>query len=144
MLGYVLSVIKCDLKTVIWFLIAGLLGLFGSVILNHVNSSANEINLVANNGYSLCHFAFAASIFMLARLILSKRTFLSGIVTTLSKASFGIYLTHVAVIDIITNYFMIDASPIVCSAYIFAVATAVSFVISFVLGKIKYIKKIVS
>lgn len=144
MMGYVLCNIKCDLKTVIWFLIAGILGFLGSVILNHINSSANEINLVANNGYSLCHFALASAIFMTSKFIFSERTFLKGIVTALSKASFGIYLTHVAVIDIITNYFMIDASPIVCSLYIFVITTLVSFAISFVLGKIKYIKKTVS
>lgn len=144
MMGYVLCVIKCDLKTVTWFLIAGILGFFGSVILNHINSSANEINLVANNGYSLCHFALASSIFMTAKFIFSERTFLKGVVTALSKASFGIYLTHVAVIDIIIHHFMIDASPIVCSLYIFVITIAVSFAISFVLGKIKYINKIVS
>lgn len=142
-MGYILSKINYDRKIAITFLIVGILALAGSVLLNHSNSSSTGINLVANSGYSLCHYGLAAAIFVLSKFVFEKRTFLRGFTSVLAGCSFGIYLIHAAVIDIVMKYFMIDASPILSSAYVFAVSFTVSFLLSFVLGKIKYVKKIV-
>lgn len=143
-MGYILSKINYNYKTIAGFLAAGLLGLAGSVVLNHIHSSSDGIDLVTNYGYSLCHYVLAAAIFAVSKVAFEKRTLFRGIVYALSKYSFGIYLIHVAVIDLVVNCFMIDASPIVSSIYIFVVTLTVSLLISFALGKIKYVKNIVS
>lgn len=52
---------------------------------------------------------------------------------------FGIYLVHVGVMDIITRYFMIDASPLVSSLYLFALTVPISAAMSLVIGKVKYL-----
>ena len=128
-------------KTVTGFLVAGLLGLTGSILFNCIYSSSDGINLVANYGYSLCHYVLAAAIFANSRYMFSQKNLFNGMVSILSKYSFGIYLIHAAVIDLILNFFMIDASPIVSSVYIFAVTIVVSLLISFLLGQIKYVRK---
>ncbi len=143
LMGYILSKINYDRKVVLAFLIAGVLAFAGSLLLNHTSSSSAGINLVANSGYSLCHYVLAAAIFVLSKFVFEKRTFLKGFTSTLARCSFGIYLIHAAVIDVVSKYFMIDASPIVSSAYVFVISFVVSFAISFLLGKIKYVKKIV-
>lgn len=143
-MGYILGNIKNDYKVVICFSIAGILCLAVSVIVHHIHSSSNGINLVFNYGYSFCHYVLAGAIFMVSRYVFRNKLYFKGIVTALSKFSFGIYIVHVMVIDLILRYFMIDASPIVSSVYIFGVDFAISLIISFTLSKIKYVKKIVS
>ena len=142
-MGYILSNIKINYKIIIGFGIVGMLGLACSIVFHHINSSTDSINLVFNNGYSLCHCVLAAAIFVISRHALNQKTLFKGFVSILSKFSFGIYLVHVAVIDLILNYFMIDASPILSTIYIFSVTIVISLLVSFVLGKIKYIRKTV-
>ena len=81
--------------------------------------------------------------FVVSKFVFEDKSVFKPVVKIISKYSFGIYLIHAAVIDVIKKYFMIDASPIISSAYIFVLSFAVSFVLSFLLGKIKYIRKIV-
>ncbi|MBQ9940047.1 MAG: acyltransferase family protein [Clostridia bacterium] len=142
-MGYVLSKIKINYKIVITFSVIGISGMLMSVIFHHVQSSANGINLIFNSGYSLCHCALAAGIFVISKHIFDQKNPLKRIWTVLSKYSFGIYLVHVIVIDLLLNFFMIDSSPVVSSAYIFIISSVVSLIISFVFGKIKYIRNII-
>ena len=143
LLGYILSRIECTRKTVALFSAIGVLGLVSSVLLNHFNSSSAGIDLVANSGYGLSHYAFAAGVFIFSKFVFEKMTPLEKCVSCISKCSFGIYLIHASVISIVKKYFMIDASPVISSAFIFTVSFTVSFLTSFVLGRIKYVKKIV-
>lgn len=143
LLGYVLSRIDYTPKSTAAFMVAGLLGFAGSIILNHTNSSAESVNLIANFGYSICHYTLAAAIFAVSKFMFEKRSVFESGISLLSKHSFGIYLTHVAVIDLITNFFMIDASPVVSAAYLFSLAFIGSLLITVILGRIKYVKRIV-
>ncbi len=143
LMGYILSNIKINQKNIILFSLIGIFGLMFSVLYHHINSSNESINLFFNYGYSICHYGFAAAIFVIAKIIFEKRTFAVKTVTALSKYSFGIYLIHIMVTNSIMSYFMIDASPIISECYIFFVTIIISFFIAFVLGKIKYIKNIV-
>lgn len=144
LMGYILSKINYNYRVVAGFLVSGFLGLICSVVFNHINSSSEGIELVINYGYSLCHYVLAAAIFVISKFAFEKRTLFRGIVSVLSKYSFGIYLVHVAVIDLVVNYFMIDASPIVSSMYIFAITLICSLLVSFTLNKIKYVKNVIS
>ncbi len=143
LMGYILSRIKNDYKIAVGFCVAGLLGLAVSIAFHHIHSSSDVINLDFNYGYSLCHSVMAAAIFVISKFVFAKKTLFKGIISALSKLSFGIYLVHVGVIDLVLNYFMVDASPICSSMYIFIVTITVSLAVSFVLGKIKYINKCV-
>lgn len=140
-MGYILSNIKINRRILFSFSIIGLVGFVISVVFHHINSSKVYIDLIFNSGYSLCHCALAASVFVIIRYVFEKLTFFSGVASFLSKYSFGVYLVHVLIIDLVLNYLMIDASPIVSSMYIFAVAILLSLAVSFLLGKVKYLKK---
>ena len=56
-----------------------------------------------------------------------------------SKVTFGMYFVHAAIMEVISKYFMIDASPVVCTFYLFVLTVPVSYVLSLVVGKIKYL-----
>lgn len=144
LMGYIFGKVKLDLRKVLCLGAVGIVCLAVSVIFHHTHSSVSAVNLAFNGGYSLPHFGLAAAVFVLARYIFYSRTFLAGVVSAVSKLSFGIYLVHVMVNDVIFKNFMIDASPVLISAYIFAVSFTVSIIISFILNKIKYVKKVVS
>lgn len=143
MLGYVLSRVKRTKLNVIISAAAGVFGLLFSVIYHHLHSSADKLDLSLNNGFSLCHYALAASVFLLVKFIFETEAPLAGAVALLSKCSFGMYLIHVAVIELTRRFIMIDSTPIIVSCYIFAVCSALSFAVALVLSKIKYINKLV-
>lgn len=142
-MGYILGNMEYNRKSIIAFLTTGLICFLISTIGHNIVSSSEGIDLVFNYGYSLCHYGLAASIFVLAKTFLEKKSIFENCITTLSKLSFGIYLIHVMVMDLICNYFMIDASPIISSLYIFVSTFIGSYFISFLLSKIKYINRVV-
>ncbi len=139
-MGYVLGNIKTSSKVCLWFGFFGVLCFFVSCFYHNLHSSKDGINLIFNYGYSLCHYGLAASIFIVSKHFVTKPV--PG-ARTFAKLSFGIYLVHVMIMDTVMSYFMIDASPVVSSGYIFAVAFGVSTLITYVLTKIKYLNKIV-
>lgn len=140
-MGYILSNIKINRRILFSFSVIGLIGFVFSVVFHHIYSSRESIDLIFNYGYSLCHCALAASVFVVIRYVFEKLTLFSGVASFLSKYSFGVYLVHVLIIDLVLKYLMIDASPIVSSMYIFAFAILLSLAVSFILGKVKYLKK---
>jgi len=143
LMGYILSKIEYSPKTAVIFVSVAVFGFAGSVILNHVSSSPMAVDFPANGGYSLCHYALAAGVFVISKFIFTKKSSLCPAVSNLAKCSFGIYLVHVAVIKAISKFIMIDASPIVSSAYIFALALPISWALSYLIGKVKYLNKTV-
>ena len=144
LMGYILFTIDCNKKTVTFFSIIGIMGLLLSATYHHINSSTAAIQLYFNYGYSICHYALAMAVFVIVKKLFEKRVFLKCVATCLSKYSFGIYLIHIIVIDMIVKYFMIDASPIFSAGYIFIITMIVSLVITFVLSKVKFVRNIIS
>ncbi len=143
LMGYILSNINNTVKNMSLYSVIGIFGLLFSVAYHHINSSNTAINLYFNYGYSLCHYALSAAIFVIAKRAFEKRTVFEKTITGLSKYSFGIYLIHILVIDLIMKYFMIDASPVISVGYIFFLTTTVSLLFTFILSKINYIRKII-
>lgn len=143
LMGWLLNQIKISTKVVGLFIVSGLISLIFSAAFHHINSSNDHINLYFNYGYSICHYSLAASLFIVLKAVFREKILFGKFITTLSVCSFGIYLTHVIIIDLILNYFMIDASPVFSAFYIFIITFSVSFAVSFFLGKIKYIKNII-
>lgn len=142
LMGYILSRTNIDKKKTIIFGVIAILCILTSIMLNQLSSSNENINLISNGGYSLCHYGLAAAIFVFSR-VLFENTKEKQLVKIVSKYSFGIYLIHVIIIDLINNYFMIEGKPIICSVYVFLVSFVISIVAAILLGKIKYIKKII-
>ena len=143
LLGYILGNIKYDYKKIAIFSILGITCFFVSAIGHNILSSSEKINLTFNSGYSLCHYGLAASIFVVSKVLFEKKAILEKNITNISKLSFGIYLIHVMVMDFIVKYLIIDASPIISSLYIFSITFLISLILSAILSKIKYIKRIV-
>lgn len=143
LMGYIISNISSKPKNTVMFVLIGVFGLLCSVIYHNINSSKEAINLFFNYGYSICHYSLAASVFYLVKTIFGKKVIFTKTVTFLSKYSFGAYLTHVMVTNIIFKNFLFDSSPIILECYIFATTIIFSFLITFLLGRIKYIKNIV-
>ncbi len=143
-MGYVFGKCRVHKRNVIWYILFGVACLILSCYYNNKSSSSESIKLVFNYGYSFVHYGLAVSIFTVSRFIFENRTFLSGIVEFVSKHSFGVYLIHVMVNDLIFRYIMIDAAPILSSVYIFVISFSVSLLVSFILGKIKFIRAVVS
>lgn len=139
LLGYILG--KTDIKSraIPLFALMGLVGTAMSAVGNHISSSAQGIDLSFNSGYNISYFLIAASFFMIFKSINLKQGRVFAAVRSLSSASFGIYLVHVGVMDIITRYFMIDASPLVSSLYLFVLTVPISAALSLVIGKVKYL-----
>ena len=143
LLGYILYKTDYNKVRVSLAALTGVAALIFSVYIHHTKSSEKALNLILNNGYSLCHYALAAAIFVLIKCLFERKAPLAGAVALLSKLSFGMYLLHVAVIELIRRFIMIDGTPIVCSAYVFLLSTAVSLLAAFLLSKIKYVRKLV-
>lgn len=143
LMGYILSNLKLNGKITVGFFALGLFALIYSIVFHHTHSSGESINLIFNSGYSFCHCLLASSIFVISKCVFERTEVFRGLVEAVSKYSFGVYLIHVAVIDLVFEFFMIDASPIVSSVYIFAVTFPVSLTVSFLIGKIKYLCKVI-
>lgn len=141
LLGYILA--KADIKKgdTLFFGVFAFVCLFLSVVINHANSSAGYINLVTNSGYSFCHIGMAASIFVAFRFFATKE---NSFVQIIAKHSFGVYLVHVIILEIVMEFFCIDSSPIVTSLYLFVVTTVIATLISFAIMKIKHLNKVIS
>lgn len=138
-LGYILGKTDFTKKQLVFFACAGIAGIFISAAGNHAASSNKEIDLVFNSGYSLCYFMTASGVFALFKSIDFKEGRAFKIFKSLSAATFGIYLVHVGVMDIIMRRFMIEASPIVSSAYLFVLTAVLSTVLSYAVGRVKYL-----
>ena len=142
-LGYLLGKIEIKKKNIIIFAILGVVGFTMSVWSSNYYSSKEGIDMVYNYGSSFCHMALAASIFFFARLV-DKGGWVHKVCAVISKASLGIYLVHVLVLDHMQRQMTLTDVPIVCTLKLFVILFPVSFAISFILGKIKYVEKIVS
>ena len=143
LMGYILSKGKSNRKNAGIFALIGLICVVVSVLFHDRASSNGGIDLIFNNGYSLPHYFLAASVFVIIKFIFEHKSICKNFIALLSRCSFGIYLVHVAVMELVVRYFMVNTSPILASAYLFAVTFVVSFVISFALSKIKYVKRLV-
>lgn len=140
--GCFLGRLKVTKKLLAVFGVTGVCGFSASVYYSHFESSSAYINLVFNYGSALCHFALAASVFVFA-MYFCRDGFLYKIFGSISRVSLGIYLVHVLVLEQIQKYFMPTASPVVCTAYLFVVVFPVSYAVSYIISKIKYVNRIV-
>ena len=139
-LGYILGKTEFNSKQTSVVALLGIAALVICMAGNHKASSKETVNLVFNSGYNICFYAIGVAFFCVFKKysrINCEKT--EKLLKHFSKATFGMYLVHVAVMDIITRYFMIEESPIVSTAYLFALTLPCSYVFSYIAGKIKYL-----
>lgn len=134
--GYVLDKMELSKKALWIFLVLGAIGIGISLWGNHMNSSINLINFKHNGGYDISSLLLSMAMFILFR---SKISFGNGFIKSISKLSYGMYFIHVAIIDIIFEYFMIDSSPIVSEIYLFVISLVVSYGGSLLIRKAKFL-----
>lgn len=108
----------------------------------YVESTGDYKNAYANLGVLV--FVYSAGIFLaLTRLKISPSkkcgTFLAGA----SKLTFGVYLVHILILDLINENFDYTSFPTLHILVIWAVVLCASFLVVFALSKIPLIKKII-
>ncbi len=130
LLGYILGKTSFSSKN-IWIIniFAGISFVL-SVLLNHIYSSKNGINLVMNSGYNICHFIIASALFINAKHLIGNTSPFNRKASFVSEMSFGIYLVHPLILDLTKRYIMISLSPIFSSLYMFIVVFFSSMLLS--------------
>lgn len=122
--------------------------LYGAAILSllvmivYVNFTKDYNNAYANSGVLV--FVYSAAVFLVINTINEiKIKKANGIVSILSKSSFGIYVVHVVLLDVINRLL---PKTLVASIYMLVCWTltfAVSFMATYMLSKIPYLKRLV-
>lgn len=138
-LGYILGKAEFNSRQTAVFIIWGIAAVVVCVLGNNAASTESKIDLVFNSGYNICFYAIGAAFFCGFKKIRVESEKTVRVLKHFSKATFGMYFVHVAVMEIITSYFMPSASPIVCTLYLFAVTLPFAYLLSLVVGKIKYL-----
>ena len=134
--GYVLDKIELRKKTRWLFLVMGAMGIWISLWGNHTSSSIELINFKHNGGYDISSFLLSIAIFILFR---SKIFHSNGIIKSISQSSYGMYFIHVALIDIVFEYFMIDSSPVISELYLFVISVVASYGLSLLFRKARFL-----
>ncbi|MCF0120376.1 MAG: acyltransferase family protein [Oscillospiraceae bacterium] len=115
-----------------------------SVLVNHLYSCTDYIYLPFNSANSFNRYFVASGLFILARIIFTRENTVTRACDRFSPLVFGVYLVHIIVRNTVTRYIMIDASPIAVVLYTFALTVIISSAVSFVLGRLPFIKKTVT
>lgn len=138
-LGYVLGKKEFSLNQTFAIALLGIVAVILCMSINHISSSDTNIDLTFNTGYNICFYAVGCAFFCTFKKINIKNERVISVLKHFSKVTFGMYFVHAAIMEVISKYFMIDASPVVCTFYLFVLTVPVSYVLSLVVGKIKYL-----
>ncbi len=126
LLGYLLSRIHITKSAVVLACLSLVLGLFFSIAGNiHASLEAGAPDLAMNGGYMLNHYLTAGGLFLLARrFILSPAVpgKLSGLMRTLSAATYPAYGIHAAVLFALERFIPIPS--VTLAVCVFTAATA--------------------
>ena len=134
--GYVLDKMQLSKKAMWSFFVIGAVGIGISLLGNHVSSSVNFIDFKHNGGYDISSLFLSVSVFILFR---SKISHSNSFIKSISRSSYGMYFIHVAIIDIVFEYFMINASPVISEIYLFVISLVVSYGLSLLIRKAKFL-----
>lgn len=143
--GLLLSRIKLSRGARFAVYILGVLGLVMGAVGNIYFSSAEKINLVFNMGYSLNHYLTAGALFTFFWNIRFPENHgessLYKCVSLLGGISFGVYLVHPMILELVTEKIEITGNFAVVGGARFILTLAVSSLVSIVIYKIKILRK---
>ncbi|MBQ3378790.1 MAG: acyltransferase [Clostridia bacterium] len=142
-MGYLLGRTKLSLRVRLIIYACGIGGALLGVLGTISYSSPELIDAFFNGGYSLPAYCTSAALFVLfkelSKKITSRRA--AHVFFTLSSLTYGVYLIHVLVMEII----FADHTPEHVGLTVplqFVVTTVVSFAVTFLISRVKVLKKI--
>ncbi len=143
LLGYLLGTTKFNFKTYATVYICGILGMFMGVFGNWYFSSDEALNLIANEAYRVNHILCACAIFVFFKQIpFDKNPRLLGIAKAFSGLTFGIYLIHPMLLDFFDGFIPSFFSPVEIIGIRFISTSITSFLVIYLIGKIKGLSKL--
>jgi surface polysaccharide O-acyltransferase-like enzyme len=144
-LGYYLNKIDFSKEKRGIIYIFGAAGFLGTVFTTYL---ASQRTLLANSNYyssfTLCTLAQSAAVFVFCKYYRWSESVQSRIWASLSKASFGIYWIHPLLLDMLKEKMMVDTLtffPAMSVPAISIIVFALSFAVSWVIGKIPLLKR---
>ena len=146
-LGYYLSRCKLTVLRRRLFYFAGVLGILISGILTYMLARTGDTSNVLLDRHMTTMMAFSVAVFVFAREHFSFDRMKKGTVSfilKLSKYSFGAYLVHALVLEMMSYFFGIEIFQIgafLSIVVIFLIVCVVSFTISAVINHIPFLKK---
>lgn len=144
LLGYLLGRARPGRMAPLIGLLLAAAGIALAVTENYAASSEKGVNLVYTYGASITRYLTGAGVFLLARSCLGRESRLTRAAGRLCPLVFGIYVIHVAVLELFWEKWMIDASPVVSAAYLWIVTLILSALLAWLLGKLPGVKKLVT
>lgn len=122
--------------------------LYGAAVLSllvmivYVNFTKDYSNAYANPGVLV--FVYAVGVFLVINTINEiKIKKANGIVSILSKSSFGIYVVHVVLLDVINRLLPKTLVAPIYMLVCWTLTFVVSFMVTYMLSKIPYLKRLV-
>lgn len=134
--GFILNKMEVSKKANFLLYLLGVSGLLLSFFGNHMASSESIINFRHNGGFDISAFLLAIGVFSFFKNHINLG---SRFIKSVSGLTFGIYLVHVAVMEILLKYFTFEASPIVLELYLFLTTLVVSLAFAKCIGRIKFL-----
>lgn len=142
-LGYLLGKTEFKFKYRLLIYAGGILGLLICVLGNWYFYQNEGLHLVFNESYRINHTLCAVAVFVFFKNCLwdkfSKTTLVAE---KISKLTFGVYFIHVLVLEVLNNFILKSFTPLEAVLYEFILASIISFIIVFIIGKIKPLRKI--
>ncbi len=145
-LGYVLNTCELSKRQLKGIYIAGIFGLFMTIALTAYASFRTQEHIHFYGNHTVNTLSVAVSVFLLAKQIWPKNPSSpkrQTILMRLSKNSFGVYLVHIFIIDILKIYGITTLSfnPIMSVPVISLFVFLISNLISSVLNKIPFLRR---
>ena len=146
-LGYYLSKCQLTVSRRRWIYLLGVLGVVIAGVGSYILALMGNENLPLIEGYSILMIAFNCAVFVFARCHCSfdgMKKWAVSLILKLSKYSFGAYLVHALVIEMIEHYIGFEAfqiGPVLSILLLFLSVCLISFVISAILNHIPFLKK---
>ena len=135
--GWYIANFEFSKKKSITVYLIGILSVLTIILLMQVFSTEYGI-IYANKNIFI--FIYSLAVFLLVKRTYKPNAVVERIVFSLSKLTFGVYALHVAVLSMA---FAIFSREIVCFLPVWLVTVVVSFVLSFVISKLPFVKKII-
>lgn len=140
-LGYILGRTDFSTRARVLIYAGGICAALFSVLGTKAFSSSYVIDTFFNSGYGISPYCLGAAFFVFFKQI-SKRITSSkicAIFSTLGKLSYGVYLSHVLVLNIICHLvsFSRISEYVVCN---FLLTSTICFLLSYIISKIKWLK----
>ncbi len=141
LLGYLLGKTEFNFKKRIIIYICGFLGLFMCVYGNWYFYKKEGLYLIFNEAYRLNHVICSGAVFVIFKNIKwDKLVRFKKIAKEISKLTFGIYFIHALVLDVLYNFVPQSLTPLEAVLFEFVSTLFISFVIIYIVSKIKVLK----